>query len=178
MKSRVTLSITAALLGVSLLLSGCATQEKAHSLTDVSSTSEHKTPRATPSPTPVVTTETVSSTEPIPFESTTVNDAARPQGQTAVTTLGVAGVMTTTYRVTMTDGVETSREQISQAVTTPPVTQVTSVGTYVKPPPPPPAAPVMSGGGATALCRDGTLSYAAHHQGACSWHGGVAQFYK
>ena len=39
-------------------------------------------------------------------------------------------------------------------------------------------APVAPGGGPTALCRDGTPSYAAHHQGACSSHGGVAQFYK
>ena len=31
--------------------------------------------------------------------------------------------------------------------------------------------------GATALCKDGTYSYAAHHQGACSHHGGVAVFY-
>jgi hypothetical protein len=27
--------------------------------------------------------------------------------------------------------------------------------------------------GATAVCEDGSISYAAHHQGACSWHGGV-----
>lgn len=32
--------------------------------------------------------------------------------------------------------------------------------------------------GATALCNDGTYSYAAHHQGACSKHGGVKVFYK
>jgi len=32
--------------------------------------------------------------------------------------------------------------------------------------------------GATALCEDGTYSYASHHQGACSWHGGVAIFYR
>jgi hypothetical protein len=31
--------------------------------------------------------------------------------------------------------------------------------------------------GATAMCNDGTYSYAAHHQGACSHHGGVAIFY-
>jgi len=43
----------------------------------------------------------------------------------------------------------------------------------------PPAAPqVDSSNGATALCNDGTYSYAAHHQGACSHHGGVAVFYK
>ncbi|EFL20912.1 conserved hypothetical protein [Streptomyces himastatinicus ATCC 53653] len=35
-----------------------------------------------------------------------------------------------------------------------------------------------AGSGATALCEDGTLSYAAHHQGACSHHGGVAVFYR
>lgn len=32
--------------------------------------------------------------------------------------------------------------------------------------------------GATALCNDGTYSYAANHQGACSHHGGVKEFYK
>jgi hypothetical protein len=32
--------------------------------------------------------------------------------------------------------------------------------------------------GPAALCRDGTYSYAAHHQGACSGHGGVAVFYR
>lgn len=42
-----------------------------------------------------------------------------------------------------------------------------------------PVAPaVVPGNGATAKCRDGTYSYAAHHQGACSHHGGVAVFYK
>lgn len=41
------------------------------------------------------------------------------------------------------------------------------------------AAPAPApGGGATAKCNDGTFSYAAHHQGACSQHGGVEVFYK
>jgi hypothetical protein len=31
--------------------------------------------------------------------------------------------------------------------------------------------------GATAKCKDGSYSYAAHHQGACSYHGGVAVWY-
>jgi len=30
----------------------------------------------------------------------------------------------------------------------------------------------------TAKCEDGTLSYAANHQGACSYHGGVAVWYR
>jgi hypothetical protein len=28
----------------------------------------------------------------------------------------------------------------------------------------------------TALCADGTYSYSAHHQGTCSWHGGVDEW--
>jgi hypothetical protein len=42
----------------------------------------------------------------------------------------------------------------------------------------PAPAPVQPGAGATALCNDGTLSFAAHHQGACSHHDGVKVFYK
>ena len=44
--------------------------------------------------------------------------------------------------------------------------------------PAPGPAPIAPSGGATALCNDGTYSYAAHHQGACSRHGGVKVFYK
>ena len=44
--------------------------------------------------------------------------------------------------------------------------------------PAPAPAPVAPSGGATALCNDGSYSYAAHHQGACSRHGGVEVFYK
>lgn len=35
-----------------------------------------------------------------------------------------------------------------------------------------------SGNGATAKCVDGTLSFAANHRGACSHHGGVAEWYR
>ena len=40
------------------------------------------------------------------------------------------------------------------------------------------AAAVPAGNGAMAQCNDGTFSFAAHHQGACSRHGGVRQFYR
>ena len=42
----------------------------------------------------------------------------------------------------------------------------------------PAPAPVQPGSGATALCNDGSYSFAAHHQGACSGHGGVKVFYQ
>jgi hypothetical protein len=45
------------------------------------------------------------------------------------------------------------------------------------PAPTPTPTQEASPAGATAMCNDGTYSYAAHHQGACSHHGGVAVFY-
>jgi hypothetical protein len=140
----------------------------------------HKTPTPTPTPTPIVTTKDVTETTPIPFESTSVESASLAKGTSTVTTPGVDGVRTTTFHVTFMDGVETSRQQVSETVTTQPVAQVTTIGTYVAPaaPAPAPAPAPDNGGGATALCNDGTLSYAAHHQGACSHHGGVAKFYR
>lgn len=68
-------------------------------------------------------------------------------------------------------------------VGTPPTSTATSsanTGEYSAPPATGVAAVPSSGAtaGATALCNDGTYSYAAHHQGACSHHGGVKVFYK
>lgn len=59
---------------------------------------------------------------------------------------------------------QTSPPRASAARTSPPQTS-------------PPATTAPAGNGATARCNDGTYSYAAHHQGACSHHRGVAVFY-
>jgi len=102
------------------------------------------TPSATPSPTPtpVVETKTVTVDEPVPFAATTVDDPGTDVGTSAVTTAGQNGVKTTTFRVTLRDGVETERTLVSERVTTAPVDQVTSVGSRQPAPPPPPPAPV------------------------------------
>ncbi|HEX7632854.1 MAG TPA: G5 domain-containing protein [Candidatus Saccharimonadales bacterium] len=84
---------------------------------------------------PPITYKDITETEPIPFESTTVDDATLAKGTTKVTTEGVNGVKTNTYKVTYTDGNETKRELANSQVTTQPVTKVTAVGTYVKPAP-------------------------------------------
>ena len=101
------------------------------------------TPAMTPSPTPVVTVETVTETEAVPFEQVSVEDDTMDAGTSAVTTAGVAGVRTLVYEVTLTDGVETGRVLVSDEVTTAPVDEVTTVGTY-EPPPPPPAPLVQA----------------------------------
>jgi hypothetical protein len=155
------------------------------------------TPTPTPTPTPVVTTKLVTETSPVPFQSSTVTSATMAQGTSSVTTAGVNGVETKTYVVTYSEGTETARSLQSDVVTTPPVTQVTTVGSYVAPPPPPPApaAPSCTNGtyvnsagntvcrpevsssapsGATAKCVDGTYSFSQSRRGTCSSHGGVA----
>ncbi|MHB1172634.1 MAG: DUF3761 domain-containing protein [Lacisediminihabitans sp.] len=54
----------------------------------------------------------------------------------------------------------------------------TYIGAASAPAPVAPApAPAAGAAGATALCKDGTYAFAAHHQGACSKHGGVSVFY-
>jgi len=152
------------------------------------------TPTATPTPTPVVVTKNVTETVAVPFPTTTVQDASLAKGVTTVTTAGRNGVTTKVWRVTTTDGVETGRTLVSQAVTTPPTPQVTSVGTYVAPAPQP-AQPHCTNGtyvnsagnticrpeyspgvpaGATARCGDGTYSFSQSRSGTCSRHGGVA----
>jgi resuscitation-promoting factor RpfB len=132
---------------------------------------------------------TLTETKPVAFQSTTQNDSSLASGTTKVTTAGVNGVETVTYRVTYTNGIETSREKVSDQITTQPVNQVTAIGTYVAPiqncpngtyvntagntvcsPYSSPSAPV----GATAQCLDGTYSFSQTRSGTCSHHGGVA----
>lgn len=96
------------------------------------------TPSEAPSPTPVVTTEIVTETETISFNKVRQDDASMDLGKEAVTTKGVDGVKTLTYEIVITDGVETSRQLVSEEITTKVVDEVTSVGTRKPPPPPDP----------------------------------------
>lgn len=89
---------------------------------------------------PQVTYKEVTETESVPFEKTTQPDSSRDVGTSAVTTAGVNGVRTKTYKLTMTDGKETDRVEVKNEVTTLPVNEVTSVGArqpYVAPAPAP-----------------------------------------
>ena len=101
---------------------------------------------AAPEPQPAITsTANESMVVAIPFESVEVEDPAMPLGTTAVTTAGVAGTLIRTYEVTYVDGAVRTQRMVSEVTSMAPVTQVTSVGTYVAPPPPP-ARAAASGG--------------------------------
>jgi hypothetical protein len=140
-----------------------------------------------------VATKTETDTKAVPFTSTTVQDSSLAQGTSNVTTSGVNGVETLTYKVTLTNGSQTSKQLVSDVITTKPVTQITTVGTYVAPSTPTgctngtyvnsagdtvcsPEASSTAPSGATAQCVDGTYSFSQSRSGTCSHHGGVSQW--
>ncbi|MFC0528435.1 G5 domain-containing protein [Phytohabitans kaempferiae] len=84
-------------------------------------------PAATPSP--VLEVKEVTVTQKIAFKRSTVKDSSLAEGTRKVRTKGVTGVKTLTYEVTYTDGKETGRKLLREAVTKQPVTEVTVVGT-------------------------------------------------
>jgi uncharacterized protein YabE (DUF348 family) len=93
----------------------------------------------------------VAEVQPVDFTTVETQDPEASKGQRTVTRKGVEGEQTTTWRVTVTDGVETGREQVGTAVTKPAVDQQVSIGTKEKPAAPAPApgaaAPAVAGGG-------------------------------
>ncbi|MGY1854944.1 ubiquitin-like domain-containing protein [Modestobacter sp. SYSU DS0290] len=95
----------------------------------------------------------VAEVQPVDFATVETPDADAFTGEKTVTQQGVPGERTVTWRVTVTDGAETGREQVSSVVTKAPVDQLVTVGTKEKP-----AAPAVAGGGvwdALAKCEAG-----------------------
>ena len=78
---------------------------------------------------PVITTKEETKTEEVDFQVKEVPNPALPEGVRNVTTPGKKGVRTIVYTVTYTDGVETSRQEKSNTITTPAVDEVVEVGT-------------------------------------------------
>ena len=79
---------------------------------------------------------------PIDYRTVETQDPDALEGDETVTQEGVDGEQVTTYRVTVTDGVETGREQLATTVTRQPVDELVTVGTKARP-----KAPAVAGGG-------------------------------
>ncbi|MBF4461662.1 G5 domain-containing protein [Rathayibacter sp. VKM Ac-2878] len=101
-------------------------------------------PTSTPTPRVVVTTEVVTETVPVPHGSHSEDDASADQGTSSVVP-GADGVLTRTFELVKNDGVEVSRTQVSESVTTAPVDEITRVGVRVPPAPEPETADAASG---------------------------------
>jgi resuscitation-promoting factor RpfB len=163
--------------------------------TPVNKTIQLTTSKST-TPAPAATYKTVTQTKSVPFASTTAQDSNLAKGTNQITTNGVNGVETLTYQDTYINGKQTAQKLVSDVVTTKPVTQVTSVGSYVAPAASSTSTDCTNGtyvnsagntvcspetsssvpAGATAQCVDGTYSFSQSHSGTCSHHGGVAQW--
>ncbi|HEM6346768.1 TPA: G5 domain-containing protein [Streptococcus suis] len=77
----------------------------------------------------VLTEDTTSNTESIPFESQVIYDDTLAEGTRNVDQVGKAGVQTTVIKNYYADGVLIKSEQISSSVTSAPVTEIVRVGT-------------------------------------------------
>jgi len=80
-----------------------------------------------------ITYKEVKETQTIAFEKTSVENSSLAKGSSSVTTVGVDGVKTITYKVTLTNGVESSKIAAKEEVTKAPTSEVTTIGTYVAP---------------------------------------------
>ncbi|CCH86399.1 Putative transglycosylase [Modestobacter italicus] len=80
-----------------------------------------------------VQVEDVTEVQPVDYATVETDDPEAYEGDRTVTQEGVEGEQTVTWRVTRTDGVQTGREQVGVAVTTPPVDELVSVGTKEQP---------------------------------------------
>ncbi|SDN32607.1 Uncharacterized conserved protein YabE, contains G5 and tandem DUF348 domains [Geodermatophilus siccatus] len=70
---------------------------------------------------------------PIDYRTVETEDPDAFEGDETVTQEGVEGEQVTTFRVTVTDGVETGREQLATTVTREPVDELVTVGTKQRP---------------------------------------------
>ncbi|HEM6266566.1 TPA: G5 domain-containing protein [Streptococcus suis] len=77
----------------------------------------------------VLTEDTTSNTESIPFESQVIYDDTLAEGTRNVDQVGKAGVQTTVIKNYYADGVLIKSEQVSSSVTSAPVAEIVRVGT-------------------------------------------------
>jgi uncharacterized protein YabE (DUF348 family) len=109
----------------------------------------------------------VTETVAVPHEVVETQDPAAFVGDKKVTTEGVDGEKTITYRVTITDGVETARETVTTTVGRKPVAEQVAVGTKARPVNSPEADGLNWG--ALAACESGGRPNAV--SGTGKYHG-------
>lgn len=73
--------------------------------------------------------QTVTQEEDVAFKTEQVKDANRERGYKEIKTQGAVGKRTVTYRITVQNGAEVSREELNSVTTKEPITQIEIVGT-------------------------------------------------
>ncbi|HSU46303.1 MAG TPA: ubiquitin-like domain-containing protein [Arthrobacter sp.] len=100
----------------------------------------------------VDTSQTAVTSEDVPFQTETADNADMLKGEKEVTQAGAAGKLERTFKLVLVDGREASRTLVSENVALQPVTEKVTVGTKAKPAPQaaPAAAPAAANTGAAA----------------------------
>ena len=122
----------------------------------------------------ITTTKNEEVEEPIKYITKIIYDANVGEGVREVRQVGKNGSRKTVYEITYRNGTEVSRKKLSEIVVKNSIDEEVVVGTKkYTPAPAAPSTPTSSRIG--AICRDGWRSNATG-RGACSHHGGVAQW--
>jgi hypothetical protein len=107
----------------------------------------------------------------------------RPRPTVTVTATVAGPISTVTATSTVTRTVPAARPTSPPPPPVAPVSAAIPISTPAGTPlatsteEPPVSLPIPDSG-PTALCRDGTLSYAEHHEGTCAHHRGIAAWYR
>ena len=78
--------------------------------------------------------QTVSLTEPVPYEVEKIQDSSMYQGRTVVAQKGQDGSAKVLARVTKINGIQTEKDVLESETITPPVKQIEKIGTKERPP--------------------------------------------
>jgi len=112
----------------------------------------------------VDTGQTAATTEDVPFDSLTTENADMVKGEKEVTQAGTAGKVNKTFKLVLVDGREASRTLVSETVTVQPVTEKVTVGTKAKP-----APAANTGAAAPAMMNEAMWDKIAQCESSGNW---------
>ena len=119
----------------------------------------------------VDTSQTAVTSEDVPFQTVTAENADMLKGEKEVTQAGAAGKLERTFKLVLVDGREASRTLVSENVAVQPVTEKVTVGTKDKPAPQAAAAPAAAntGAAAPAMMNEGMWDKIAQCESSGNW---------
>ncbi|MBQ3292950.1 G5 domain-containing protein [Candidatus Saccharibacteria bacterium] len=123
----------------------------------------------------ITTTENIEVKEPINYTTRITYDANVNEGVREVRQAGKNGSKKVVYEVAYRNNSEVSRKKLRETVVESSVDEEVVIGTKKYTPTPTPTPTPTAGSRIGAICRDGWRS-SATGRGACSHHGGVAQW--
>ncbi len=116
--------------------------------------------------------QTAKTTEDVPFETVTTENAEMLKGEKEVTQAGAAGKLEKTFKLVLVDGREASRTLVSEAVAVQPVAEKVTVGTKAKPVAQAAAAPAAgnnTGAAAPAMMNEAMWDKIAQCESTGNW---------